>query len=796
MPTLWIDSLARSLRRASRSLVRAPHLTIAAVLTLAVGIGANAAVFSVVRAVILRPLPFPDGDRLVRLSQVRAGTQDSNVAPVRLADWQQLNTTLESISGYYVEDATDTSGELPQAVRRAMVAPRFFDVWKITPRLGRSFSESEHRVGGTPVVVIGERYWRSRMDSDAEVLTRTLRIDGKSFAIVGVMPDAFPFLDGTVDVWLPSAIDDPAAQSRAATWYSGVGRLKTDVTLARARADLDLVQSGLATRYPEFDRDVRAEIVPLKDAVVGTTGSSIWLLFGGVSVLLVIACTNVSGLLLARATHRRREIAVRHALGGSRLALATEILSEATIVTLAGALLGIVLAAGGLRLLREMAPAIPRIEEVSADWGVVAYTTLSAAVVVLLCGLVPAMRVTRGDLALEVSTGGRAEISGRGSLQWLLVGVQVTLSVTLLIGSGLLLRHLVDLSRVDAGFNLEQVLTFRVSGHFAEMRDYASVVSRVENTIEGVRSLPGVEAVATTTQLPGLPASFESSFRLVEGGDDTFTAESRVVSPEYFETLQIPMVAGDRCRRQPRGVASSAMVNRTFASRYLWGRPSPVGLHLVQAGAAPSAISGVVEDAREAGLDRAPRPTVYVCNSVPNPVPQFLARTTGDPQAVVASVRRKIAELQPSRSVYDIVPLGQRIDGAYAENRLRAALLGSFALAALALAAIGLYGTVGYVVGSRRREIAQRLALGAQRGEIVGHYLLRAVTVVGAASGVGVLLASGAARLFAGAVAGMVAFDSVVFSIVVVTVLIVGGVAASVPAMRGALVDPMRVLRE
>jgi putative ABC transport system permease protein len=796
-----IDAVLRDVRYAIRSLARTPGFTITVMLTLALGIGANTAVFSAVNAVLLKPLPFPEADRLVRLRQVHEGVAESNIAPVRLQDWRRLNVTFEAMTGYSIGDASDTSGDVPEHVRRASVTPPFLDVWGISPAIGRGFTAAEHRTGGPPAVLVSDRYWRVRLGGDRNVLGRTVRIENMSYPIVGVMPPSFHFPDRAVDLWLPAPVDASVAQSRKATWYTGVGRLKRGVTLEQARANLDAVQAELGRQYPETDSKIRPRIMPLKDVTIGGVGNSLWLLFAGVSVLLLITCTNIAGLLLARDTNRRREISVRLALGASNTAVVIQIVVEALVLSLAGATIGLLLAAGAVAGLRASVADLPRVDEIAIEWRILLYTLVSALVVAVLCGVVPAIRSTRVSTAGALNEAGRTQVSGRNSLQWLFVGVQVALSVVLLAAAGLLARSFQELSRVDLGFDPARVLTFRVSGSFAETADYARLVSRIDNTIDDVSALPGVEGVATAIFLPGVPAEYEQTFALQEAKTDDerrLVAESRVVSAEYFRTMKIPLVDGDMCRRQPFGAPMQLMVNRAFRSRYLSAWSSSIGLHLATGTSTANAgtIVGIVADARDHGIDRPPAPIVYSCFSAPNPTPRFLVRTRGDPAQLAPTVRQKLKEREPLRSVYDIAPLDDRIGGAFVEDRLRTAVLAFFAITALALACIGLYGTLSYVVSLRRREIGLRLALGAAGKALVRQFLVHAWRVVVAGIVAGLALSFFFTRLLAGMLYGVSRADPAVLGAVVGGVFMVATLAALIPAMRAARVEPLQVLRE
>ncbi|MDX1555695.1 MAG: ABC transporter permease, partial [Xanthomonadales bacterium] len=682
-------------RYALRQFNRNPGFAVAAVLILSLGIGANAAVFSVIDTVLLKPLAFPEADQLVRLSQSRKLSPDatSAIAPVRLEEWNDLNSSFEAITGYYSDDASDTTGDLPERIRRAWVAPRFLDAWKVLPALGRGFSAEEHQPGGPSAVLISDRYWRHRFGADPAVLDRSVRIGQRSHPVIGVMPAAFRFPEREVDLWFPVSNEfaQNAPDNRDMRWYTGIGRLQAGVTLEEAVADLGLVQAQLGEQYPDPDSEIGVHLELLKDHVLGNVAGSLWLVYGAVTVLLLITCVNIAALLLSRAARRNQEIAVRLSLGASNRAVIRQLLTETGVLAIAGAFLGLLVAAGAIALFQSAAVEVPRADELAIDARIVGYTLLTAIPVALISGLLPAVRGLQAGAAITAP--GAARVSARHATQWTLVGVQVALSITLLAGAGLLVRSIEKLSDVDPGFEPAHVLTFRVSGNWGETVDYAGVTQRIDGTLEALRGLPGVEAAATSWSSPGIPTGYEEKFELAEGRSETeaeLIAEWRTVSPSYFETLQVPLVSGDLCRQSPGSrAASEAMINRSFADTYFSGR-SVIGSHLSwESGTMNTRITGIVGDARETGLDQIPTPTVYACHSAPNPFPLYLLRVEGEPMATAASVRQKIHELEPLRSVYDSESLEQKIDSAFSTNQIRTLLLSFFAVTALILACVG-----------------------------------------------------------------------------------------------------------
>ena len=803
LETLWQD-----IRYGARMLRKNPGFTIVAVLTLALGIGANSAVFSAIDAVLLRPLPFPQSDQLMRLSQYNPKAQSANpfAAPVRLEDWNRMNSAFQAITGYYTEDDSETSGEIPEKITVAFVAPRFLQVWGVAPQIGRDFTPEEERFGGPAAVLISHRYWIRRFAENPDALGQKVKIAGGSIPIIGVMPASFLFPARDADVWFPVPVGAPYTLGRDNTWYTVIGRLKPDVTLAEARANLATVQAQLGKQYPKPDADIAVRIEPLKNTIVGDVGRSFWLLFGAVSLLLLIACTNVAALLLARSSQRRHEISIRYALGGNRRRIFRQLLTETFLLALAGAILGLIIAGTASKIFEALAANLPRVGEIHIDTTIVVYTLGCSIVVTLLGGFLPALRATRQGISSSLAQTSGTQVSTQNRVQSLLVGVQVALAVTLLAGASLLIRSFEEIGRVSTGFEPTHVLTFHVSGSYGETANYKALTQRIDRTLDSLRSLPGVSEAATSNTLPGVPAEYPIEVKILEGETDPnrkITADSRAVSPDYFATMQIPLLEGEACQERTSGETETAnpvdvMVNHSFVSTY-FGERTAIGHHLQEIANNPfflhGEIRGVVADAREEGLNHTPEPTIYWCFSAPMPDPYYLVRTHGLPMSLAETVRKRLAQIEPGRAVFEISPLTDHIAESFSENRLRTILLGFFAATAIALACIGLYGTLSYAVTIHQREIGLRMALGALRGQIARQYLFSGLRIclIGCVAGLAFAMAS--SQLLAGMLYGVSPDDGLALSAVVVIMVAVAAFASLLPAIRASRVDPMKALR-
>jgi putative ABC transport system permease protein len=476
-----------------------------------------------------------------------------------------------------------------------------------------------------------------------------------------------------------------------------------------------------------------------------------------------------------------------------------QLLTETFVLALVGTLMGLIVAGASAQVFRMLAKGLPRVEEIGLDWRIVGYSLLCALTATFLCGLLPAWRATRG-LAGSLAQHSRTQVSAGSPVQWILVGVQVSLAVTLLFGAGLLLRSFQELGRVSPGFDPDHILTLHVSGSWAETADLKGLTQRVDRTLDALRAVPGVEGAATAAALPGVTGDFKTELQFPEGGDDIsrrVVADNRFVSPGYFDVMRIPMLEGETCRETEGNPV--VLVNRSFVRRYFSTTP-PLGHHLVFGADTPFSLTGeirgVVADAREQALNTEPMPAVYWCVSAPLPDPHYLVRTRGDPMALADTLRRAILQVEPTRSAFDLMPLEAHISDAFAEGRLRTMLLTMFALTAVSLACIGLYGTLTYLVTLRHREIGLRLALGAMRSQITRRYLAQGLRVALIGCACGLVMAIASARLFSGMLYGVSSLDGKTFAGVIALVVLVAGSAAFVPAFRASRTDPMNVLRE
>ena len=785
---------------AVRALARRPGFALTVLSLLGLGIAANTALFSVVNTVLLKPLPYPEPDRLVTVYEAdSAKTQATSlIAPGRIEDWNRLSQSFTAVSGSYSENVTDTGGGEPERLTGLRIGPRYFEVFGAPPLLGRTPSADEEREGGPQVAVISHGLWTRRYGQDPNVVERRLVLGGERVSIVGVMPKSFAA--AAIDVWIPAQHSAFLMRQRQARFYNGVARMKRGVCDRQAQQDLARVQQTLAEQYPASDKGWSATVRDLKAARLGDAGKPLVLLFGAVALLLAITVTNVSSLVLAHLDDRQREIAIRFSIGGARGQIVGALMRETAVLAAAGAAVGWAGAALSMRAIAKLFATTPRIGELALDWRALVFAAVLSAAGALAFGLLPALRATASGRAVGLLRAGRGSTGRRRVLQPALVTAQIALTMTLLAGSGLLLRSFQNLSRVELGFNPSGALVFHAGARWDE--DRARIGRMQESLVAELQRLPGVQAAGMTSFLPASGATLRYQVAL-EGAASTddiarMPAGIRVVSPGYLKALQSPLLAGAWCSelRLDPDAPSKTMVNRRFVDVYAHGE-SVVGHRLRMQGAAPMEIVGVIGDLREDGLDAPVYPYAYTCARAGAwPDPEYTVRASGDPRGLLPQIRELVRRLEPSRAIFGVRTLEEAIEGSLDRPRSSAGVLAAFALTAMVLAAVGLYSLLAHLVHTRRQEIGVRMALGATPARIVGGLVGGAGRLVGVGIAAGIMLTFAGQRLVKSLLFGVGPLDSVSLAGAAALLTVVALMAALLPARRAAAIDPAESMRE
>jgi len=787
---------------AFRSLRRRPGFTLAALILLTLGIGVETALFSVLNTVLLKPLPFPRASELVTVMEASAAKSQktSLVAPVRIEEWNRYSRAFQAISGIYTENVTDTSMAQPERLSGARTTPRYFEVFGMPALVGRTFTPQEEVEGGPLAAVISYGLWARRYGLDPQITRRRLTTGGKGYSIVGVMPKTFS--NSSVEVWIPGQLSPYLMQARSARFLSGVGRMKPGVTIAQAQADLANVQHALGEKYPATDAQWSAIVSDLKEFRTGRAAEAVTLLFGAVSLLLVITVSNISSLMLAQLDQRGREIAIRLSIGARRAQIVRSLAKEMTIVAALAGLCGYALARFSVALITKLFADTPRIAELAVDTRALIFAIFATAAATLVFGVFPALRATKAVTASALIRTGRATSGARKSLQQAIVAAQVALTMLLLSGAGLLLRSYYNMSRVEPGFDAANVILFHVGAAWDEDRTMIGLMQ--QRLISGVQQIPGVQAAGMTNFLPASGATLRNNI-VLEGAAATEETGSmpvgyRLVSPGYLKALRVPLLAGAWCPEPAPGPPAGGqkmMVNRRFVEVYGRGR-TVIGKRLGFAGFGlpASEIVGVIGDMREDALAAPAYPYVYNCASGGAwPDPEYAVRVANDPRGAMNAIRKLVRQVAPGRPIFGVQMLNESLEATLDRPRSDARLLLGFAFAALALAAVGLYGLVAQTVNAGRHDIGVRMALGASPGRIVGSVVANAGRLIGIGIVAGAVLAMALRPVLRALIFGVSAIDVTDLGLAALTLATVSAVAALLPARRAAGVDPTDCIR-
>jgi putative ABC transport system permease protein len=811
-----MSELIQDLRHCLRMLRKAPGFTAVVLLTLSLGIGVNTLIFSAVNAILLRPLPYPHSERLVSVpsTQPSRGIDRMTVSLADYRDWKEQSRSFEAWAALMRDSFVLTGAGEPRQLRGARVSAAFFSLMQIGPALGRGFLSEEEQPGHHRVAVLSHALWQQQFGSDPALVGRSITMNGAAFTVVGIAPAGFQYPDSKIEVWVPLAFSPGGGGDRESRFLRVIGRLKPGVTLDGARLEMEGIARRLEQTYVE-NQGVGVLIIPFRSDLVGDVSTSLWILQGAVAFVLLIACANVANLLLARSSSRRKEIALRSALGAGRKRLVRQLLTESLLLALAGGALGTLLAAWGLNLLQALVPEdLPRVDQIALDGNVLAFTAGLSLLTGVLFGLLPARRATRVELVDSLKEGGRQMHAGRRNRRTLklLVVSEVALSLVLMVGAGLLTNSLLRLRAVKPGFNPENLLTVQLSLPVSKYPDAAKKGEFFRQALSGIGSIPGVLHAGATNDLPLGSTEFNRYYQMTEAeGRKSATRPEQEppvavfeVTPGYFSAMETPLLKGRPFGEQDEaGTPAVAIVNEAYLKRYL-PEGEPLGRR-IRLGSPESwypwmTVVGVVGEATLERLGQFPFPMVYTPHlqgtAIGTTSTMILAvRTGGDSPGLAAAIRAQVHRIDPDQPLGEFRTMSSLVNHSLVEPRFQTVLLALFACLALVLAAIGIYGVIGYSVKARTCEIGIRVALGARPGDVLKMVLQEGAALIVAGVGAGAAGALAVARLLSKFLFGVTATDPLTFVMVSLLLAGVGLLACYLPARRASRVDPMVALR-
>jgi putative ABC transport system permease protein len=810
-----MGTLLQDLRYGVRMLLKNPGFTLVAVLALALGIGANSAIFSVVNAVLLRPLPFEQPDRIVTAwgRTLDAGERRSNVSYPDFADWRDQTQTLEQLAAYNTAGTLLRGTGEPEAINGTIASADLLPLLKVNPLLGRNFTREEDRADAAPVILIGYDLWQRRFGADPNIIGQQIRLSNNSATVLGVLPKGFrfPLYTSRTEYLQPLAPNiGESVKKRSSYFLSVVGRLKQGVTPAQAEIEMRAIGQRIEQQYPDEGFRLGANIVSLHEDIVGNVRSSLLVLLGAVGFVLLIACANVANLLLARAASRHKEIAIRRALGAGRIRVLRQLLTESLLLSLVGGTLGMLLAMWGVDLLVAASPLdIPRLKEIGLDARVLSFTLAISALTGIVFGLAPALQASKIDLNDALKEGGRGSTEGigRNRVRSLLVVTEIALSLVLLVGAGLMIKSFMRLREVDPGFNTKNVLTTGLSPSRVKYTEVEQQRNFLGEVLRRLESVPGVEAAGLVSPLP-LSGNASSKTFTREGqpvvAGNLSSSSFREISPNYFRAMGIPLMKGRVfSERDTQAAPLAVIVNETFVRRFFPGE-DPIGKRILIGADAtenpnppPSEIIGVVGDVHHLGLDVEAGPEYYVSyqQDTLRRLNLVVRTRSDDVSGMTTAIRSAIKQVDQEQYIPAIETMDQLLAESVARRRFNMLLLGIFASLALVLAAVGIYGVMSYSVTQRTHEIGIRIALGAQTRDVIRMVVSQGMTLALIGVGIGLLAAFVVTRIMTSLLFGVSPTDAMTFGAVAVGLSVIALVACLIPARRATRVDPMVALR-